>query len=73
MTGCGPVEVVLPTAEDTTTFGRRLAALLRAGDLVLLSGDLGAGKTTLTRGLGTALGVRGAVTSPTFEIGRAHV
>jgi tRNA threonylcarbamoyladenosine biosynthesis protein TsaE len=66
------VEVVLPTAEDTTAFGRRLAALLRAGDLVLLSGDLGAGKTTLTRGVGAALGVRGAVTSPTFVIARWH-
>jgi tRNA threonylcarbamoyladenosine biosynthesis protein TsaE len=66
------VEVVLPTAEDTTGFGRRLAALLHAGDLVLLSGDLGAGKTTLTRGLGAALGVRGAVTSPTFVIARWH-
>jgi tRNA threonylcarbamoyladenosine biosynthesis protein TsaE len=66
------LEVVLPTVEDTTAFGRRLAALLRAGDLVLLSGDLGAGKTALTRGLGAALGVRGAVTSPTFVIARVH-
>jgi len=72
VTDSGLVEVVLPTAEDTTAFGRRLAALLRAGDLVLLSGDLGAGKTTLTRGLGAALGVRGAVTSPTFVIARWH-
>ncbi|SHL00371.1 tRNA threonylcarbamoyladenosine biosynthesis protein TsaE [Streptomyces yunnanensis] len=52
--------------------GRRLAPLLRPGDLVLLSGELGAGKTTLTRGLGEALGVRGAVTSPTFVIARVH-
>ena len=66
------VEVVLPTAADTTALGRRLAGLLRAGDLVLLSGDLGAGKTTLTRGLGEALGVRGAVMSPTFVIARVH-
>jgi tRNA threonylcarbamoyladenosine biosynthesis protein TsaE len=72
VTDGGPVEVVLPTAEDTTAFGRRLAGLLRAGDLVLLSGDLGAGKTTLTRGLGAALGVRGDVTSPTFVIARWH-
>jgi tRNA threonylcarbamoyladenosine biosynthesis protein TsaE len=72
VTTCEAVEVVLPTAEDTTALGRRLAALLRAGDLVLLSGDLGAGKTTLTRGLGAALGVRGAVTSPTFVIARWH-
>lgn len=52
--------------------GRRLAKLLRAGDLVMLSGELGAGKTTLTRGLGEGLGVRGAVTSPTFVIARVH-
>lgn len=52
--------------------GRRLAGLLRPGDLVLLSGRLGAGKTTLTRGLGEGLGVRGAVTSPTFVIARVH-
>jgi tRNA threonylcarbamoyladenosine biosynthesis protein TsaE len=55
-----------------TAIGRRLAALLRPGDLVLLSGELGAGKTTLTRGLGEGLGVRGAVTSPTFVIARVH-
>jgi len=52
--------------------GRRIAALLGPGDLVLLSGELGAGKTTLTRGLGEGLGVRGAVTSPTFVIARVH-
>jgi tRNA threonylcarbamoyladenosine biosynthesis protein TsaE len=68
----GTVDVVLPTAADTAALGRRLAGLLRAGDLVLLSGDLGAGKTTLTRGLGQALGVRGEVTSPTFVIARVH-
>ena len=66
------LEVALPTAADTTAFGRRLASLLRAGDLVLLSGDLGAGKTTMTQGLGMGLGVRGAVTSPTFVIARVH-
>ncbi|GCD36855.1 tRNA (adenosine(37)-N6)-threonylcarbamoyltransferase complex ATPase subunit type 1 TsaE [Streptomyces chrestomyceticus] len=52
--------------------GRALAGLLRPGDLVLLTGELGAGKTTLTRGLGEGLGVRGAVTSPTFVIARVH-
>ena len=52
--------------------GGRLAGLLRAGDLVMLTGELGAGKTTLTRGLGEGLGVRGAVTSPTFVIARVH-
>ncbi|MEO6532519.1 MAG: tRNA (adenosine(37)-N6)-threonylcarbamoyltransferase complex ATPase subunit type 1 TsaE [Pseudolysinimonas sp.] len=52
--------------------GARLAPLLRAGDLVLLNGELGAGKTTLARGLGAALGARGAVTSPTFVLAREH-
>jgi len=68
------VEEVLrvPTAEQMRALGRRLAGLLRAGDLVLLSGPLGAGKTTLTQGIGAGLGVRGAVTSPTFVIARVH-
>ncbi|MGH8866890.1 MAG: tRNA (adenosine(37)-N6)-threonylcarbamoyltransferase complex ATPase subunit type 1 TsaE [Actinomycetes bacterium] len=52
--------------------GARLGGLMRAGDLVVLSGDLGAGKTTLTQGLGATLGVRGPVTSPTFVIARVH-
>jgi tRNA threonylcarbamoyladenosine biosynthesis protein TsaE len=65
-------ETTLPTADDTRRFGRRLATLLRAGDLVLLSGGLGAGKTTLTQGIGDGLGVRGPVTSPTFVIARVH-
>jgi tRNA threonylcarbamoyladenosine biosynthesis protein TsaE len=64
--------ISVPSAERMTALGRRLAALLRPGDLVLLSGELGAGKTTLTRGLGVGLGVRGAVTSPTFVIARVH-
>lgn len=58
--------------EQMKELGRRLAKLLRAGDLVLLNGELGAGKTTLARGLGEGLGVRGAVTSPTFVIARVH-
>lgn len=62
----------VPTDADMLALGRRLAGLLRAGDLVLLTGDLGAGKTTLTRGIGAGLGVRGAVTSPTFVIARVH-
>ncbi len=49
-----------------------MARRLRAGDLVLLVGDLGAGKTTFTQGLGEGLGVRGPVTSPTFVIARVH-
>lgn len=52
--------------------GARLAPLLDAGDLLVLDGPLGAGKTTLTRGLGAALGARGAVTSPTFVLAREH-
>ena len=52
--------------------GSSLAELLRAGDLVVLRGGLGAGKTTLTQGIGSGLGVRGAVTSPTFVIARVH-
>jgi len=60
------------TADETRALGRRLARLLRAGDLLVLSGDLGAGKTTFTQGLGEGLGVRGAVTSPTFVIARRH-
>ncbi|GAB3953326.1 hypothetical protein GCM10027614_58570 [Micromonospora vulcania] len=64
--------VKLPTVEDTQEFGRRLAGLLRAGDLVLLTGPLGAGKTALTQGIGAGLGVLGDVTSPTFVIARVH-
>ena len=70
-----------PNAEQTRTipdaaamhrFGIDLARSLRAGDLVVLTGPLGAGKTTLTRGLGEGLKVRGAVTSPTFVLARTH-
>ena len=60
------------TAEQTRALGARLSRLLRPGDVVVLSGDLGAGKTTFTQGLGAALGVRGEVTSPTFVISRVH-
>jgi tRNA threonylcarbamoyladenosine biosynthesis protein TsaE len=66
------VRITVDTPERMAELGRRAAALLRPGDLVLLSGELGAGKTTLTRGLGEGLGVRGAVTSPTFVIARVH-
>ena len=62
---------VLSTAE-MGALGARLAAVLRAGDLVVLTGPLGAGKTTLTRGLGAALGARGQVSSPTFVLARTH-
>lgn len=67
-----PVEVTADDTDATRLLGERLAGVLRAGDLVILSGDLGAGKTTFTQGLGAGLGVRGAVTSPTFVIARVH-
>ncbi|MDV9174350.1 tRNA (adenosine(37)-N6)-threonylcarbamoyltransferase complex ATPase subunit type 1 TsaE [Streptomyces sp. W16] len=66
------VSITVNSPEQMGELGRRLAKLLRAGDLVMLTGELGAGKTTLTRGLGEGLGVRGAVTSPTFVIARVH-
>ena len=64
--------VGLADADATRGFGRALAGVLRAGDLVVLTGPLGAGKTTLTQGLGEGLGVRGQVASPTFIIARVH-
>ena len=65
-------EVVVRTAEETRAWGERLGRLLRAGDLVVLTGELGAGKTTLTQGIAEGLGVRGPITSPTFVIARVH-
>lgn len=62
----------VPTPGDMQALAARLASLLRAGDLIVMSGDLGAGKTTFTQGLGEALGVRGPVTSPTFILARTH-
>jgi tRNA threonylcarbamoyladenosine biosynthesis protein TsaE len=64
--------VVLPGVDDTRALGRALGRMLRAGDLVVLTGGLGAGKTTLTQGIGEGMGVRGPVTSPTFVIARVH-
>jgi tRNA threonylcarbamoyladenosine biosynthesis protein TsaE len=64
--------IEVPTAADMHELGRRLAGVLRAGDLVVLSGPLGAGKTTLVQGIGDGLRVRGPVTSPTFVIARVH-
>lgn len=65
-------EHVLATAEETHALGRELAAEFRPGDLVVLVGPLGAGKTALTQGIGAGLGVQEPVTSPTFVIARAH-
>ena len=64
--------LVVPTPEAMEELGASVARLLRAGDLVVLNGELGAGKTTFTRGLGAELGVRGTVTSPTFVLARTH-
>ena len=69
---CPQAEISIPTAARMRSLGRRLAALLRPGDLVVLNGPLGAGKTTLVQGIGDGLGVRGPVTSPTFVIARIH-
>jgi len=66
------IDLTIATPDDMEQFGAAVARQLRAGDLVTLNGELGAGKTTLTRGLGAALGVRGAVTSPTFVLARTH-
>lgn len=71
MSGDG-MTVRLPGAEDTFEFGRRLGALLEPGDLVLLAGPLGAGKTVLAKGIAAGLGVLGRVSSPTFIIAREH-
>ena len=66
------VEIEVESAEAMVELGRLLGMRLRAGDVVILSGDLGAGKTTMMRGVGEGLGVRGPVTSPTFVIARRH-
>ena len=66
------VELVLPESADTEALGERLACELGPGDLVVLSGPLGAGKTVLVRGIARGLGVAGPVTSPTFVIAREH-
>jgi alanine racemase/tRNA threonylcarbamoyladenosine biosynthesis protein TsaE len=62
----------IPDAAAMHRFGIDLAGTLQTGDLIVLTGPLGAGKTTLTRGLGEGLQVRGAVTSPTFVLARTH-
>lgn len=62
----------LDTAEDTIALGARLGSQLRAGDVVVLSGPLGAGKTVLAKGIAQAMEVDGPVTSPTFVLARVH-
>jgi tRNA threonylcarbamoyladenosine biosynthesis protein TsaE len=68
--GAGTAE--LPTAEDTMALGAKLGGSLRAGDVVVLSGPLGAGKTVLAKGIAEAMDVDGLVTSPTFVLARVH-
>jgi tRNA threonylcarbamoyladenosine biosynthesis protein TsaE len=67
-----PVRIDAATAAQTQKAGRWLGDRLQRGDLVILSGELGAGKTTFTQGLAEGLGVRGPITSPTFVIARVH-
>lgn len=66
------MRITIADADGMHDFGVKLATQLTAGDLIVLTGPLGAGKTTLTRGLGEGLGVRGSVTSPTFVLARTH-
>ena len=67
---CGTA--VLPTVDDTIDFGERLGRQLRAGDVVVLSGPLGAGKTALAKGIALGMEVEGAVTSPSYVLARVH-
>src|SRR5690625_7468920 len=66
------MRIPLPRPEATIELGTHLAGLLRPGDLIILTGDLGAGKTTLTKGIAEGLRVQGPVSSPTFIIARTH-
>jgi tRNA threonylcarbamoyladenosine biosynthesis protein TsaE len=67
-----PVTIKVPTTTAMRDLGARLAGLLEPGDVVIASGDLGAGKTTLTQGIGRGLGTTGQVISPTFVLSRIH-
>ncbi len=66
------MEIVTASAEETEALAARLAAGLEVGDVVLVRGELGAGKTTFVRGAARALGVEGRVTSPTFTVGHRY-
>ncbi|QKJ20223.1 tRNA (adenosine(37)-N6)-threonylcarbamoyltransferase complex ATPase subunit type 1 TsaE [Microbacterium hominis] len=77
MTAGGTLDDLLGQREITTpegmeALGEQIGRMLRPGDLVVLTGPLGAGKTTLTRGIGAGLGVRGPIQSPTFVLARTH-
>ncbi|WP_166984128.1 tRNA (adenosine(37)-N6)-threonylcarbamoyltransferase complex ATPase subunit type 1 TsaE [Paramicrobacterium fandaimingii] len=67
-----PSTIVCETPDDMHELGLEVGRMLHAGDLLVLTGPLGAGKTTLTRGIGEGLGVRGPITSPTFVLARTH-
>ncbi len=66
------IEIVSTTPAETLALGRRLAAMLRAGDIILLAGQLGAGKTLFAGGIGEGLGVEEQLTSPSFILARTH-
>lgn len=67
------IEIVSNTPAETLALGRRLAAMLRAGDIILLAGKLGAGKTLFAGGIGEGLGVEEPLTSPSFILARTHL
>ncbi|HET9873761.1 MAG TPA: tRNA (adenosine(37)-N6)-threonylcarbamoyltransferase complex ATPase subunit type 1 TsaE [Propionibacteriaceae bacterium] len=67
-----PVVIEVPTGDAMRALGERLAPILEPGDLIIASGELGAGKTTLTQGIGRGLGSEGAIISPTFVLSRVH-
>lgn len=64
--------IAVPTAEDMREYGRALGAILQAGDVIMLNGPLGAGKTTLTQGIAQGMGVSERITSPTYVIAVTH-
>ena len=66
------LNIITSNAAETKALGKKLGTLLKAGDCVLLAGEIGAGKTTFTQGLASALKIKGDVTSPTFVIAREH-
>ncbi len=66
------MKLQIKSAEEMEQLGSKLAGLLKPGDLVLLAGPLGAGKTTLTRGIGKGLKAEGTIQSPTFVLARTH-
>ncbi|MFB1052215.1 tRNA (adenosine(37)-N6)-threonylcarbamoyltransferase complex ATPase subunit type 1 TsaE [Paraliobacillus sp. JSM ZJ581] len=68
-----PFKVITNTTEETIKIAEKLAVLLRPGDVVTLQGDLGAGKTTFTKGLGIGLGVTRTINSPTFTIVKEYM